>query len=155
VSKSSKKFVDENLHKHDPLELLHEIRKTQSALTALANDDSESAEQQESLDEFLSHLPRLWKQGEARPTHTPAPKRERNYCTRPDPFEGDWKTILEWLQEQPDATATSLLERLKSNAPGKYQDKHLRTLQRRVSEWRHIMAKQLVTGTTALETQTT
>ncbi len=55
--------------------------------------------------------------------------------------------ILEWLEKEPDATASSLLERLKSKAPAKYGDKQLRSLQRRIGQWRYIMAKQLVTGT--------
>jgi hypothetical protein len=47
------------------------------------------------------------------------------------PFEGDWSTILKWLQKEPDVAASTLLERLQSANPGKYaDDKTLRTLQR-------------------------
>jgi len=62
---------------------------------------------------------------------------------------GNWTTILEWLQKEPDVTASSLLERLRAAQPEKYaDDKTLRTLQRRIGQWQCIMAKQLVVGTT-------
>jgi hypothetical protein len=106
-------------------------------------------EQQIDLEGFLAQLPELWKKGEARPTHQPKPTRTRDYRTHRDPFEGDWTTILEWLEKAPDATASSLLERLIERSPEKYESKQLRTLQRRVGQWRFIMAKQLVTGSTS------
>jgi len=95
-------------------------------------------EQKNSLDDFLSQLPRLWEQGESRPTHQPKPTRMRDYRTRPDPFEGVWTTILEWLQKEPDVAASSLLERLRAAQPEKYaDDKTFRTLQRRIGQWQH------------------
>ena len=75
--------------------------------------------QGDSLDDFLLQLPRLWEQGESRLTHQPKPIRTRNYRTRLDPFEGDWTTILEWLQKEPDVAASSLLERLQAANPDK------------------------------------
>ncbi len=52
--------------------------------------------------------------------------------------------MLLWLQEDPDATAKALLEQLQSNYPDRFTDAQLRTLQRRVQQWRGIMAKKLV-----------
>ena len=52
--------------------------------------------------------------------------------------------MLLWLQDDPDATAKALLERLQSNYAGRFTDAQLRTLQRRVRQWRGIMAKNLV-----------
>ena len=52
--------------------------------------------------------------------------------------------MLSWLQEDPDAKAIALLNRLKSAHPDRFSDTHLRTLQRRVQQWRGIMAKKLV-----------
>ena len=149
VSKESKEYLSNIRRDQDPLELLHEIRRTQEALVSLSTDGALSQTQQSSLDEFLAQLPELWKRGEARPTHQPKPTRTRTYRTHPDPFEGDWTTILEWLEKQPDATATSLLERLIAKSPERYDEKQLRSLQRRVGQWRYIMAKQLVLGTTS------
>lgn len=149
VETEAKECLLRNRNEQDPLTLLHEIRQTQAALVSLSAERSLTKEQQVDLEEFLAQLPELWKKGEARPTHQPTPTRTRDYRTRRDPFEGDWTTILEWLEKAPDATASSLLERLIERSPGKYNGKHLRSLQRRVGQWRYIMAKQLVTGSTS------
>ena len=149
VSTETKETLLQELSDKDPVQLLHEIRKTQSALVALSSSNEVSSAQKESLDDFLSQLPRLWEQGESRPTHQPKPIRVRDYRTRLDPFEGDWTNILQWLQKEPDVAATSLLERLQAANPDRYKDdKTLRSLQRRISKWRSIMAKQLVDRTT-------
>ena len=47
-------------------------------------------------------------------------------------------------QHQPDATAADLMDRLILRYPERYSRRHLRTLQRRVRQWRGVMAKQLV-----------
>ena len=49
-----------------------------------------------------------------------------------------------WLQDTPDATAKELFERLQKEQPGYFPNGQLRTLQRRVRTWRHVMAKGLV-----------
>ena len=51
--------------------------------------------------------------------------------------------MLSWLQEDPDAKAIALLNRLKSAHPDRCSDIHLR----RVQQWRSIMAKKLVYAT--------
>ena len=68
----------------------------------------------------------------------------RTWRTRPDPFEGVWCDVLGWLQEDPDASAVALLGRLQEAEPERFSRPHLRTLQRRVQQWRGIMAKKLV-----------
>ncbi len=52
--------------------------------------------------------------------------------------------VLCWLQQEPDTTAKVLFERLQDEYPGRFPDGQLRTLQRRVREWRTIMARKLV-----------
>jgi len=52
--------------------------------------------------------------------------------------------ILLWLQDNPEATGKSLWERLCQHYPGRFQRGQLRTLQRRVRDWRRVMARQLV-----------
>ena len=128
----------------DPVALLHTIREAQSALVAVTSPDFSEIPHGESLDRFLAGLPSLWRQGEARPTHTARVRAPRYWRTREDPFEGVWCDVLLWLQEDPDATAKALLERLQSNYPDRFTDAQLRTLQRRVQHWRGIMAKKLV-----------
>jgi len=67
---------------------------------------------------------------------TPKPWVPRNWRTRPDPFETVWDTIGQWLVAQPELTARLILDRLQTEFPGEYLDSLLRTLQRRVKQWR-------------------
>ena len=55
-----------------------------------------------------------------------------------------WCEILDWLQRKPDATARELLYRLICRHPERFSRSHLRTLQRRVRQWRRVMARELV-----------
>ena len=55
-----------------------------------------------------------------------------------------WCEILSWLQHKPDAAATELLDRLIRRHPERFSKSHLRTLQRRVQQWRRVMARELV-----------
>ena len=130
----------------DPLELLHCIREGQAALATLSLEGNASSELgKKSLEQFLSLLPDLWRSGEARPTHRR--KRAKPHGrTRPDPFGAVWPEVLGWLQCEPEATAKGLFERLQGMRPGEFADGQLRTLQRRVKEWRQIMARELVYG---------
>src|SRR5262249_8179070 len=68
----------------------------------------------------------------------------RSWRTRKDPFEGVWSEILLWLQEDPEATAKSLFERLNRAYPGRFPRGQLRTLQRRIREWRRGMGRGMV-----------
>ena len=52
--------------------------------------------------------------------------------------------MLGWLQMDPDASAVALLARLQSTYPDRFDRAHRRTLQRRVQQWRGIMASKLV-----------
>ena len=64
-------------------------------------------------------------------------KRERNWRTRQDPFESVWlNELVPLLEAQPKLEARTLLEELQRRYEGKYPDKLLRTLQRRVRQWR-------------------
>ena len=129
----------------DPLALLHRIRDSQAALAALSSGALDGQERQ-SIEQFLAGLPELWRRGEARPTHRGRAPQPRAWRTRPDPFEKVWPEILRWLQEDPDASAKSLLGRLGQKYPGQFPAGQLRTLQRRVRDWRRVMARNLVHG---------
>jgi hypothetical protein len=129
----------------NPVELLHRIRNGQTALAALASTESATdGPGRKTLDQFLSQLPRLWRSGEVRPTHRAKPVKPRHWRPRKDPFEGVWLDVLLWLQEDPDAVANELFKRLQQENPGRFCDGQLRTLQRRVREWRQVMAKELI-----------
>ena len=151
VDESRKKNLRIERASLDPMSLLHGIRRAQSALASLACPGEVSDVQEHDLDKFLAQLPRLWQQGEVRPTHRKAPPNARDYRTRKDPFEGDWPQVLTWLEKEPDATAKTLFQRLQKEQQGKYSDGQLRTLQRRVQQWRHIMAKQLIYSSSTSE----
>ena len=55
-----------------------------------------------------------------------------------------WCDVLGWLQEYPDASAAASLGRLQDAEPDGFSRANLRTLQRRVQQWRGIMANKLV-----------
>lgn len=60
----------------------------------------------------------------------------RTWRTRPDPFEEEWPAIAARLQDQPKLEAKTLFEELKSKQPERYEAGQLRTLQRRLKQWR-------------------
>ena len=128
----------------DPVLLLHTIREAQSALVAATAPEVRETPQGESLSKFLAKLPRLWRQGEVRPTHAARVRGPRHWRTPKDPFEGVWGEVLVWLQTEPDATGKALMARLQSEHSDRFTEAQLRTLQRRLKEWRGIMAKELV-----------
>ncbi len=61
----------------------------------------------------------------------------RSWRTREDPFAEVWESELEpMLKAEPRLQAITLLEVLQAREPDQYPDKLLRTLQRRVKQWR-------------------
>jgi hypothetical protein len=50
--------------------------------------------------------------------------------------------VREWLE--PDRTAKEMLMRLEGEHPGRFNEGQLRTLQRRVKEWRRSAVQRLV-----------
>ena len=144
VSVEIKDRLRENRARLDPVALLHTIRQAQSALVAVTSPEGQAAPSHEGLEHFLSKLPDLWRLDEVRPTHAQRDARPRTWRTRKDPFEGAWSDVLLWLQQEPDTTAKALLERLRFLYPSRFTDSQLRTLQRRVRQWRGVMAKELI-----------
>ena len=63
-------------------------------------------------------------------------KEPRWWRTRPDPFAEDWAAVTEMLAETPGLEAQTVLELLELKQPGRYNETHLRTLQRRIRRWR-------------------
>jgi hypothetical protein len=138
--------VDFVAHGGDSMQgtFLHQIREGQAVLAALGSGDLSHGPERQSLEEFLAKLPELWREGEVRPTHRNASSARRTWRTRKDPFDEVWPEILVWLQDDPDSTAKSLMGRLHQVYPGRFPDGQLRTLQRRIREWRRVMARTLV-----------
>jgi hypothetical protein len=133
----------ENLKIHlDPVFLLHKIRGLQSDLITLNTNRNPDAK--EDLEKFLSALPRVWKEGEVRPTHRNPSDGIREYRTRVDDFDYDWIEIVARLETGPDLTAKEILRDLVRKYPERHSMKKLRTLQRRIAEWRREMAERLL-----------
>jgi hypothetical protein len=68
-------------------------------------------------------------------------KQPRQWRTRSDPFCEVWETDVVPLLQQDEhgiLQATFLLERLQEQHPGRFHAGHLRTLQRRLSDWRAL-----------------
>lgn len=132
----------------DPLQLLDEIRKMQHHLVLLADGSQPHtpALQKDDLSRFLASLATAWRAGEVRPTHRAMSTPPRYWRTREDPFKTAWSTVCEWLESDPDATGIELFERLQRENPGVFPDGQLRTLQRRLKQWRMGMARRLVFG---------
>lgn len=67
----------------------------------------------------------------------PSAMREpRWWRTRQDPFAEDWPAMAEMLAATPGLEAQTVLELMEMKQPGRYNDTHLRTLQRRIRRWR-------------------
>ena len=98
-------------------------KKTQEAAAAAAGMSQRTA--------------RTWQQG-ALPSQK---KQERTWRTRVDPFAQSWETVVVPLlvrDEEGKLEAGTVLEELERKEPGKYGPDKLRTLQRRMKEWRAL-----------------
>ncbi len=62
----------------------------------------------------------------------------RTWRTRVDPFEADWAALRARLAETPALEATTLFDDLVRRQPDRYTPGQLRTLQRRVKQWRAL-----------------
>ncbi len=93
--------------------------QTQAAAAAKAGISERSARRIESLESLPSQRP------------------PRQWRTRPDPLGAVWEAeLLPLLQTSPHLSAVTLLEELQRRHPGEYGPSTLRTLQRRLRQWR-------------------
>ena len=138
----------------DPVVLLHQIGVLQDALWRLvkssrgngAGDDQHGGTDLARFDGGAAATPRadetsaagreamLVSRRKYRRERRPRPP--RTWRTRPDPLAQVWKKVSAWLSADPERTAKSVLAQLQHQYPGSYPDGQLRTLQRRVKEWR-------------------
>src|SRR5215471_14346507 len=61
---------------------------------------------------------------------------ERNYRTRPNPFAAVWPRVEEQLTLNPGLLAKTVFAWLQAQYPGRFADGQVRTLQRRIKQWR-------------------
>ena len=136
----------------DPVRLLQSIRVAQQELVEIADRPTLGeavAPTAPTMEQFLSGLRTAWQEGEVRPTRKPKEKVRRGR-RRPDPFVTVTALMREWFEAEPWRTSRELFERLQTGQPGVYPDGQLRTLQRRLKEWRGAMAHKMVFGAKAV-----
>ena len=63
-------------------------------------------------------------------------KKPHTWKTRQDAFSNDWDELSKMLERAPGLEAKTLLSYLMTRSPEQYNQSHLRTLQRRVRDWR-------------------
>jgi hypothetical protein len=135
----------------DPVQLLRTIRAVQQELVEIADRPATAeaaAPTPSTLEQFLSGLRTAWQEGEVRPTSKPKEKARRGR-RRPDPFVTVTARVREWFEAEPWRTSRELFERLQGERPGVFPDGQLRTLQRRLKEWRRETAHKMVFGAEA------
>ena len=101
--------------------LMKELKKTK--IKALAAAKSGMDEKTARKYERIGRLP-----SEVKVDHT--------WRTREDPFAEVWHEIREKLRVNSGLEAKTLFDHIRRKYPGKYQDGQLRTLQRRIKQWR-------------------
>ena len=146
MERRGRQRIEELQQQCDPVALLETIRHNQAALV---NGERESDHRRESasttaqeLDSFLNSLRLLWQRSEPAKRggwQTPT----RTYRTRADPTLSCWHLVLEWLLADPLLTGQQAMQRLDREQPGLYGGS-LRTLQRRMTDWRVANAEQVV-----------
>ena len=94
----------------------------------------------ERLERNLARLPDRWREEEEPASREPRMKPPRHWRTRKDRFEGVWCDVLEWRQDDPNASAIALLGLLQETHPDRFRRANLGRLQ----QWRGIMASKLV-----------
>ena len=69
---------------------------------------------------------------------------KRYWRTRRDPFETTWPRMVRWLKAEPQRTAKEVFDRLRREHPGMFAPGQVRTLRRRVKDWRWREARRLI-----------
>ncbi len=141
----------------DPVLLLSRIREAQRNLSQkeVGSGSEGVVEINQDLDQFVKSMSTAWKGGEVRATHRKPMNGLRPWRTRADPFESVWPLVKRWLDEEPDINAKSIFQRLQEVLPEPFKLGQLRTLQRRLKQWRTEIARQLVIGCNASLQKTT
>jgi len=140
----------------DPVQLLSDIRQVQARLVEIADQpvtETTPAAGAPTLEQFLASLRTAWQQGEVRPTSRAKEKAKRGR-RRPDPFVGVTTEVRGWFDAEPWRTSRELFERLQATQPGKFPNGQLRTLQRRIKDWRREKSHAMVFGAIAASQQT-
>ena len=63
---------------------------------------------------------------------------DRDWLTRPNPFEGHWAEVAAMLTDAPELEGKALFEWVCERYPGAYHEGQVRTFQRHVRRWRAL-----------------
>ena len=152
---AQRKALEELQRSSDPVALLETVRRCQASLASLlagqenheqrprtgALDPEQASKEQRSLNRFLSNLQLLWQESQP----LPEPKQKRRYTPRRRTlFAEHQEQIEQWLESQACMNAAELIRRLMALAPGRYHEGQLRSMERRVKEWRTARAERLL-----------
>jgi hypothetical protein len=69
-------------------------------------------------------------------------KKPHTWKTRKDPFADTWDSMREMLEINPGLEAKTLFDYLTEQYPGRFQEGQLRTLQRKIKQWRALEGPQ-------------
>ncbi len=144
VSEEEKEKLRQEYAKLDPLRLYQEIKRQQEAFWALTvarvvRKEPTVYEEKKEEEPTMRYYRKV-----ADTTRYQQAARNRMWRTRPDPFADVWSEI-EWeLKEEASLQANEILRRLQLRHPGQFPDHQIRTLQRRVRDWRLQRMKESV-----------
>jgi hypothetical protein len=152
---AQRKALEELQRSSDPVALLETVRRCQASLASLlagqenheqrprtgALDPEQASKELRSLNRFLSNLQLLWQESQP----LPEPKQKRLYTPRRRTlFAEHQEQIEQWLESEACMNAAEILRRLMALAPGRYHEGQLRSMERRVKEWRTARAERLL-----------
>ena len=144
VTEEDKEKLRQEYIQLDPRRLYQEIERKQEAFWALTVARVVRKQPAVCAEEKEVSPPMRYYRKIADTTRYREAARNRSYRTRPDPFAEVWSEI-EWeLKEEGSLQSNEILRRLQLRHPGRFPDHQIRTLQRRVRDWRLQRMKESV-----------
>ena len=113
-------------------------------MVAISSPQLQETPHSGNIDRFLVRLPSLWQQGEVRPTHTARVRPPRQWRTGRTHLKACGATCCCGCRKTPTPTPRICWHGFGQPIRGAFSDAQLRTLQRRVKDWRGVIAKRLV-----------
>jgi hypothetical protein len=117
--------LEETAQSLDPLQLLAQVRASQTHLRILA---AGFVLQSRGRTRGEADVPGAGAGGKS--------QLQRHWRTHEDRFEAAWPTILAWRASNPDVSGKEVFDRLRREFPGVFREGQLRSLQRRLKQTR-------------------
>ncbi len=143
-------YLDDFYHSLDPVQLLEQLELLQDAfwrhaiaekpkaklVSQFVQAEVEDLKDKVNISETTEIEKEIKRQGKRRYRRSGKPRVPHTWRTRKDPYEGVSEEVRQRLIAEPQCTAKSLLWELQKRYPGRFTTGQLRTLQRRVKQWR-------------------